>query len=68
MKENQQARKEEVKRRRKKTEPQKIIKKIIMEISTYLSIITVTVNKINVQSKDKVWLNGLKKDPDICSL
>lgn len=68
MKENQQARREEVKRRRKKTEPQKIIKKIIMEISTYLSIITVTVNKINVQSKDKVWLNGLKKDPDICSL
>lgn len=68
MKENQQARREEVKRRRKKTEPQKIIKKIIMEISTYLSIITVTVNKINVQSKDKAWLNGLKKDPDICSL
>lgn len=68
MKENQQARREEVKRRRKKTEPQKIIKKIIMEISTYLSIITVTVNKINVQSKDKVWLNGLKKAPDICSL
>ena len=38
-------------------------------ISPYLSIITLSVNVLNLQSKDIEWLNGFfKKDPIMCYL
>jgi len=36
-----------------------------MATGSYLSIITLNVNGLNAQSKDKVWLNGYKNKTPI---
>ena len=67
-KDSQQITREEIKRRREGKRPKITVQNNKIATSTYLSIITLTVNGIILQLKDTDWMNGYKNKIQIYAI